>query len=88
MPRARAKPQLKHEPYAKLRGKMKERNITQKGLAKFLGLSEITLGLKINGKQDFTVVESERICEYLHCNPSVFYSSKVCSYRNDISYVS
>lgn len=82
MPRTKIRSETKHTPYAMLSGKMRERRVTQYELSKVLGVTIATFSLKLNGAQDFYVHETEKICNYLHCNPSIFYSEKVRSYRN------
>lgn len=43
--------------YDKLKGLMRETNITQTELAQLLNMSVTTLNHKINGKSDFTIKE-------------------------------
>lgn len=50
----------------KLKAKIVEEGLTQKDLAKKIGVSENTLTRKINGKRDFYIGEIDKICEALH----------------------
>ena len=50
----------------KLIGKIAENGYTQKSLAKKLGMSENTLGSRINGKSSFNVDEVMALCEILN----------------------
>ncbi|MGL5153281.1 MAG: helix-turn-helix transcriptional regulator [Clostridium sp.] len=49
----------------KLRGAIREKNITQNQLATYLGISNSTLSLKLNGKSQFTLEEAKKISEIL-----------------------
>ena len=49
----------------KLKGKIAEAGLTQRELAKRIGVSENTLARKIKGIRDFTIGEANRICEEL-----------------------
>lgn len=49
----------------KLLGLMAEKRITQRELAKKLGVSKNTINNKINGKVDFNTAEATKICEIL-----------------------
>lgn len=84
MPRKKMKPDVKHEPYTKLLGKMQEMRAKQKEVAQAVHLSVAGFNLKLNGKLDFSIQEAESICRYLHCNPSVFFRNDVCGYRNSV----
>ncbi len=52
---------IKHKPYAKLKGKMREKGITCADLSKLLHLSETAVNHKINGRSDFYIREVEKI---------------------------
>ena len=47
-------------------GEIAKAGETRRSLAEQIGISETSLGNKINGKRDFTVAEAVRICEILH----------------------
>ena len=47
-------------------GEIAKAGETRRSLAEQIGISETSLGNKINGKRDFTVAEAIRICEILH----------------------
>lgn len=51
--------------YSKLLGRMKEKNITQDGLAKHIGLQPPTLSQKLNNKAKFKQAEISKICDVL-----------------------
>ncbi len=46
-----------HEPYMKLKGVLREKNLKYSDIAKTLGISETGVGFKINGKSDFYISE-------------------------------
>lgn len=46
-----------NKPYAKLRGRMAEYNITQSGIASLLGISITAVNNKMTGKTDFSPKE-------------------------------
>lgn len=51
--------------YAKLRGRIVERGLTQKSLASIIGASESQFSQKMSGKYPFKQTEIERICDAL-----------------------
>ena len=51
--------------YSKLLGKIKECGLTQKSLAKAIGISNSTLSAKLNNKNVFTLTETADICRTL-----------------------
>lgn len=51
----------KAKPYAKLRGRMAEKGVTQLMLAKLMGLSPTSVNFKLSGKSDFTVKEMKML---------------------------
>ena len=56
--------------YSKLYGAMREKNIIQKQLAKYCGMSESTLNQKLKSKSEFKVCEMITIMNYLNLNLS------------------
>ena len=52
---------VKHKPYAKLKGKMREKGLTCADISKLLNLSETAVNHKINGRSDFYIGEVEKI---------------------------
>ncbi|MDD6710070.1 MAG: helix-turn-helix domain-containing protein [Ruminococcus sp.] len=52
---------LKHKPYMKLKGKMREKDIITDDLAKLLNLSTTSVLQKINGQSDFFLSEATKI---------------------------
>ncbi len=48
-----------------LRGKIAENGLSQRELAKKIGLAETTLSRKISGEKDFKLGEAEKICKAL-----------------------
>ena len=48
-----------HSPYNKLKGALREHELTYLDVAKTLGISETAVGFKINGKSDFYISEVE-----------------------------
>lgn len=63
----------------KLKGIMRERNVTQQELAVILGISLQSLNAKINERTAFTVPEAKRICKFLDLeNPAeIFFDDNV-----------
>ena len=55
------KKKLRHEPYNKLRGVLREKNLTYKDVADTLGISETAVQFKINGISDFYLSEVEKL---------------------------
>lgn len=51
--------------FAKIRGRMAEKNISQDKLAKALGVSTVTLNRKLAGQKDFRLKEVQIIAELL-----------------------
>ena len=50
----------------RLRGIMAEQRVTQKDLAKSIGIAENTLLNKLNGRNSFNTREAIAICDVLH----------------------
>lgn len=51
--------------YAKLLGRMREKNTTQVGLAQEIGISETSINLSLGNKRPFKQDEITSICTYL-----------------------
>ena len=66
----------------KLKGLLYEKRMTQRQLAKEIGISEKTIGLKMSGECEFTLSEVYKICRVLGIeNPlDVF----VCQEKNEM----
>lgn len=64
--------------YSKLRGRIKEKYVTQGAFAKELGISSVSLSAKLNNRIEFTQNEMGRCCELLEIPkdyiPIFFYS--------------
>ena len=56
---------MKEKPYAKLRGKMAEKGISQERLAKAIGISKTALSMKLSGEREFRFKEMECIYKVL-----------------------
>lgn len=52
---------LKHKPYNRLKGDLREKGLTYSTVAAFLNISETALSHKINGISDFYITEMEQI---------------------------
>jgi putative transcriptional regulator len=50
--------------FPKLRAAMAEHGITNQKLAKILGVTNDTVGFKINGKSQFTLEQAKKIADY------------------------
>lgn len=63
---------MKHEPYNKVKGKMREMGMTYQDVAEKLGMSRVSLGDKINGKSDFLVSEAVALANILSTEIKIF----------------
>lgn len=63
---------MKHEPYNKVKGKMREMGMTYQDVAEKLGMSRVSLGDKINGKSDFLVSEAVALANILSTEINIF----------------
>lgn len=62
----------------KLKGKMREKEVTQADLAKAIGITPQALNAKLNGRSSFTVPEAQKIAEFLSLeNPSEIFFTQV-----------
>lgn len=61
-----------HKPYSKLKGALKEREITYGDIAKVLSVSETSISNKINGQSDFSLCEVICLKEYLNAGNDIF----------------
>ena len=52
---------LKHKPYNRLKGDLREKGITYSNVATLLNISETAFSHKINGISDFYITEMEQI---------------------------
>lgn len=57
---------------SKIKGKMAELGITQKELAKVLGISSSTMSLKLNNARPFTLEEAASIADALKIDDAQF----------------
>jgi transcriptional regulator with XRE-family HTH domain len=55
--------------YSKLRGRIVEKGLTQGGLAKMLGISEVSLSKKLKNEIRFSADDIVRISEILEIQP-------------------
>lgn len=51
--------------YSKLKGRIKETNVTQRELAENIGIGRVSLNQKLNNKQEFSQTEISKICDVL-----------------------
>lgn len=56
----------------KLKGRMKELEITQADVAKHLNIAQPTANQKINNARPFDLDEVEKLCDLLHIEPYEF----------------
>lgn len=63
----------------KLKGKMKELEITQSDVAKALSLSPPTVSQKLNNIRDFSLEEAEKLSNMLHIETGEFGTYFFCS---------
>ena len=60
--------------YSKIKGRMAELGMSQRAVAKELGLSIRSYNLKINGKRPFTIPEAEKLIVVLSLeNPAEYF---------------
>lgn len=60
--------------FYKLKGLMREKNVTQADLSKIVGCSEQALNAKLNGRSNFTIPEAQKIVEILGIqNPGEYF---------------
>lgn len=67
--------------YSKLKGRIKEKVDTQASFAEKIGISRVSLSLKLNGKTEFSQREIESACRVLDIAPEeihdYFFTEKV-----------
>ena len=56
----------------RFKGWLAENNITQREIADLLGLSQQSVYKKVNGKEDFTLVQIKAICERYNISADIF----------------
>ena len=54
--------------YIELFIQMKKNGDTQKGIAKQLGISQQAISRKLSGKNEWTISEIDKLCEYYNMN--------------------
>lgn len=54
--------------YIELFIQMKKNGDTQKGIAKELGISQQAISRKLSGKNEWTISEIDKLCEYYNMN--------------------
>ena len=63
---------MKHEPYNKVKGKLREKGMTYQDVADELGLSVVSVDNKINGKSDFLITEAVAVAKMLTTDIHIF----------------
>lgn len=61
---------IKMQPELKIKGERIKKGLTQKDMAKKLGISETSYSLKESGKRSFTLNDLRIMCWYLNCDPN------------------
>ncbi len=69
--------ELIHQPYAKLKGWLRETGLTYEDLALLLGINKATVSQKINGKSDFYLSEVKVIMEHYNLESNIFFTTNV-----------
>jgi len=64
----------KHKPYNKLKGVLREKEVTYLALSVFLGISETSISHKINGVSDFFLSEVNAMQTKYDLDTSIFLS--------------
>lgn len=67
---------LKHPPYLKFMGFLKENRLTLKDVAQVIGSTVTTVSAKNNGYADYTMTEAEAICNAFGCTIDIFRTLK------------
>ncbi len=62
-------------PELVFKGWMATNKVTQRELAKLLGVSYQTINKKVNGKEDFTMPQARAIIKHYGCSADVFLPS-------------
>lgn len=66
---------MKHAPYNKLKGKMREIGVNQENIAKTIGISVTSVSQKINGISDFKISEVKKLQEVYGFSSDIFLSN-------------
>lgn len=66
-----------HKPYARFKGWIRENGLTYADIAKFLGLNESTISLKINGSSDFLLSEIQALKSRFNLDSNIFFTDDV-----------
>lgn len=66
-----------HKPYARFKGWIRENGLTYADIAKFLGLNESTVSLKINGSSDFLLSEIQALKSRFNLDSNIFFTDDV-----------
>lgn len=67
-----SKRKIIHKPYNKFKGALREKGLTYANIAQTLGVSEETVGAKVNGYSDFYISEVEKIEEKYDIGYQIF----------------
>lgn len=54
-----------------------KKEMSQKDLAKMIGISQKSLSSKLKGKTPFKLIEAQKIVDILEINPSIFFTHSV-----------
>lgn len=63
---------MKHKPYAKFKGALRERGLTYEDVARALNISTTGVALKVNGQSDFYANEVNLLCSKFNIDSSIF----------------
>ena len=66
-----------HEPYNKLKGKLRELGLTYEDVSDTLGISATAVGFKISGRSDFFLSEVEKLMEEYSLEMDIFLNDKL-----------
>lgn len=67
-----------HEPYNKLKGGLREKDLTYLDIAKTLDISETSVNFKINGASDFYIGEVRKLIEKYEFPLEYFLTDSKC----------
>ena len=66
-----------HKPYIKFKGWLRANGLTYADIAKFLGINQTTVALKINGSSDFLLCEIQALRQHYKLDSNIFFTDDV-----------
>ena len=78
-----AKKKKVHKPYRKLKGVLREKELTYADVSKLLNITETAVGFKINGTSDFYISEVLAMRNAYAIETDVFFTDESCEFNNN-----